>query len=303
MEELLGDRLGFDLYRTSDGSYFTPITLSGFGDKFQMGVRTFASTPYGLFVGTVSFWYGLRIWQGIPGELYTLYLPVIYLSPQSSSAVQGVGRSPSVVQIPNRRTGFLQPPQRLEAENIDGAVVLSWERPRGATRFHILRSDSTCNRELQIPGQFTEIAVTDQFYFVDASVQADKRYQYYVVAENGAGTISPPSNLVRAPSLAPAVTFGSLKNTVVDWASRGRFKTRSVMHELEVKLADASGLAEKGDMNGAVHRLEQVRQRVRQNQPAILDPWYAQDLEILLSKLARRVRLAQAGLLFPSDLD
>src|SRR5574341_9005 len=67
-EAALKPNYGFDLYETTDGQHFAPITVNGFGDKFAFGVRSFASTPYGLFLGTANGWYGLQIWRGTPAE-------------------------------------------------------------------------------------------------------------------------------------------------------------------------------------------------------------------------------------------
>lgn len=54
---------GFDLFETTDGWHFTPVTTNGFGDIYSNGVRSFASTPHGLFVGTANKWQGLRVWR------------------------------------------------------------------------------------------------------------------------------------------------------------------------------------------------------------------------------------------------
>jgi hypothetical protein len=58
---------GFDLYASTDGMHFTPVTMDGFGDEFNFGVRTMASTSEGLFIGTANYYYGLQIWRGQSG--------------------------------------------------------------------------------------------------------------------------------------------------------------------------------------------------------------------------------------------
>lgn len=303
---------GFDLYGTPDGHYLRPVTVNGFGDRFQIGVRAFASTPYGLFVGTVSFWYGLRILQGTPGEVYTAYFPLLV----NLSRVAGLGKesstSPAVVPDFSRPSRFLEPPERLEVESKDGVVVLSWERPRGAIRFRIFRSDFTSNRELGIsdldldtwvPGPFAEIGRTDQFFYVDTTVRAGRPAQYYVLAEDAAGNVSQPSNLVRAPSLAPGVTFRSLTKTLDDWQAPRKLKSDDTTKAVAQALEEAQDDVDSGDAGRALRRLEQLRQRIQAGQPAVLEPWRARDLEILLAKLARRVRLVQAGLLSTSELN
>lgn len=45
---------GFGLWRSPDGLRWEPVTRSGFGNKYNWGVRTFASSPHGLFVGTAN---------------------------------------------------------------------------------------------------------------------------------------------------------------------------------------------------------------------------------------------------------
>jgi SAM-dependent methyltransferase len=45
---------GFDLWRSHDGVQWEPVTRDGFGNAYNYGVRTMASTPHGLFVGTAN---------------------------------------------------------------------------------------------------------------------------------------------------------------------------------------------------------------------------------------------------------
>lgn len=45
---------GFELWSTADGIHWEPVTRSGFGNRYNWGIRTFASTPHGLFVGTAN---------------------------------------------------------------------------------------------------------------------------------------------------------------------------------------------------------------------------------------------------------
>jgi hypothetical protein len=56
--ELIGiDRIlnwqgGFDFWKTRNGIQWYPVTIRGFGNPLNIGLRTFQSTPVGLFVGT-----------------------------------------------------------------------------------------------------------------------------------------------------------------------------------------------------------------------------------------------------------
>lgn len=45
---------GFNLWRSADGVRWDCVTRSGFGNKYNWGVRNMASTPYGLFVGSAN---------------------------------------------------------------------------------------------------------------------------------------------------------------------------------------------------------------------------------------------------------
>ena len=85
LEQYLQTRGGCELWRTIDGEHWVPVTINGFGNRFNYGVRAFCSTPRGLFVGTanpfgpyiavngVEGWHyednplgGLEVWHGCP---------------------------------------------------------------------------------------------------------------------------------------------------------------------------------------------------------------------------------------------
>ncbi|MBP6700189.1 MAG: methyltransferase domain-containing protein [Halioglobus sp.] len=53
-ETLVNRQGGCQLWRTRDGHRWKPVTLNGFGNYYNMGIRTMKSTPYGLFVGTTN---------------------------------------------------------------------------------------------------------------------------------------------------------------------------------------------------------------------------------------------------------
>jgi len=54
VEGFIKNHAGFDLWRTRDGENWVNVTHTGFGNAFNYGCRTLASTPYGLFVGTAN---------------------------------------------------------------------------------------------------------------------------------------------------------------------------------------------------------------------------------------------------------
>jgi len=247
---------------------------------FSEAARNFASTPYGLFLGTQNSYHGLEIWRGARGE------------------------------------ASLASARLLESETIgDHRVVLSWKPPEGATRFRIFRSTFTSNGELQIPeldadrwvpDAFAEIGVTEQFHFVDTTVDTSQHYyHYYVRAEDAAGVRSKSSNLVRAPSLAPAVTFDGLRDTIAKWVWQAQVASSSQgdASELISSLEDIRHDVTAGDLDNALMRAAHLRQMMRANQLTSLPSWRVADLEVLLTKLERRIRLIKAGILSPATLD
>jgi hypothetical protein len=50
--DVIGDVPGFNLWRSRDGIAWSLVSDDGFGNPFNSGVRSMASTPLGLFVGT-----------------------------------------------------------------------------------------------------------------------------------------------------------------------------------------------------------------------------------------------------------
>ena len=53
---------GFDLYVTEDGVNFETVTIDGFGDPYNHGLRVLATTDQGLCLGTANPFYGTQIW-------------------------------------------------------------------------------------------------------------------------------------------------------------------------------------------------------------------------------------------------
>lgn len=72
--EQYGHLFGLDLYSSDDGSFFTVETVDGFGDEFQVGARSMAATPDGLYIGGINLWGGFKLWRQAP--LFRNYLPL-----------------------------------------------------------------------------------------------------------------------------------------------------------------------------------------------------------------------------------
>lgn len=54
IDRIIADTGGFDLWRSRDGSRWTPVTHTGFGNPYNYGGRTIVSTPAGLFIGSAN---------------------------------------------------------------------------------------------------------------------------------------------------------------------------------------------------------------------------------------------------------
>ncbi|MBQ6153163.1 MAG: dockerin type I repeat-containing protein [Ruminococcus sp.] len=55
------DVWGFEIFKTADGENFEPVTINGFGDKYNYGARTLLSTDNGLYIGTANPFYGTQL--------------------------------------------------------------------------------------------------------------------------------------------------------------------------------------------------------------------------------------------------
>lgn len=112
--------MGFDLYSSTDGVHFTKITDNGFGDKFNFGGRTFASTPYGLALGTANYYYGLKVFLGkgaaTPTPTATTATPVPNADGDLLADGYDIWTDPATLRTnTNNRIGLLV--QRIDGKN------------------------------------------------------------------------------------------------------------------------------------------------------------------------------------------
>jgi hypothetical protein len=54
IENFIECHAGCEVWRTFDGENWLPVTRTGFGNPYNYGIRTFVSTPYGLFIATAN---------------------------------------------------------------------------------------------------------------------------------------------------------------------------------------------------------------------------------------------------------
>jgi hypothetical protein len=142
--------------------------------------------------------------------------------------------------------------------------------------------------------EYEPIGVSDQTTFIDATVQPLKKYMYYVVGELQGGAVSEQSNLVAFPLLTPPVTFAGLAQEVTRMDRRRRFRSPVTrMAKVREQVADARRRAARCQIAEAISSLNP---QAASND--VLEP-EATDLEILMSKLVRRLSLYRR---FPQDV-
>ena len=126
--------------------------------------------------------------------------------------------------------------------------MLSWEPSPQAVQFQILRATHLPNRELgvrELPGEawvagpYTAIGTTTQPFYRDSAVVDGYRYTYYVQAVGKRGQFSESSNVVMAPSFAPAVTFDQVRATLRDLVQRRKIKSARTEAQFSTYLATA----------------------------------------------------------------
>jgi hypothetical protein len=54
LNNIVDSQGGFDIWRTYDGENWIQVTLQGFNNPYNYGVRNIISTPYGVFIGTTN---------------------------------------------------------------------------------------------------------------------------------------------------------------------------------------------------------------------------------------------------------
>ncbi len=288
-EDFVKDKLGFDLYKSPDGWHWKKLTTNGFGRPFQMGIRTFANTPYGLFFGSFSYWEGCRIW---------LSTPAVEGENRTRASASSAARRPGLFGFASARADLPPPcPARLTSEWREDESILFWTRPEGAVRFHISRTDVT---EPDSPVE--EIGVTEESFFVDTTMHPDHRYQYAARSEGKSGLLSEKSNLSPAPSLLPPVTFTRLLNRIEAIDSRTGFSSPVGGREALRLVKNAHHeLIHSGPMS-CYERLNQLRRMLEADKPLFALPQYAEDLEIMAHRLTKRIELQERGILTLEDL-
>lgn len=265
---------GFDLYQTQDGWYFTPLTNNGFDDLYNEGIRNFAVTPFGLFMGAVNNALGFRVYRA-----------------QSAPVAQAA-------------------PVRLEAEPLGGKPLLYWRPAPNAAKYRVFRSELSVVNVLAgllgqptVQGPFQLIGNPSGTFFYDLTARSGTRYLYKVLAEGQSEVLSESSNIMQFPLLTPPPDFGVLLRVVDKLQSRGRVTPPDAQFLRENYLL-AQGLAGAGSYQQAVSLMQNVRASLL-NTNKVLAPDNL-DMEILTDKVMRRIGLkllVPSGSLASQNLD
>ncbi|RIK56655.1 MAG: hypothetical protein DCC57_02975 [Chloroflexi bacterium] len=275
--------MGFDLYRSANGRDFVPVTRTGFGDKFNFGVRSLEVTPYGLFLGTANYYYGLQIWQLPSAD--SLADKFVYLPLLSGGTGNGAAAAAAV-------NASVATPQRVEALARDGDALLVWDAAPGAQRYQIWRATPlTSEVEGEMVdagwGDATLAGETADLYWVDSGAGGSNDV-YYVMSQGPNLAVSGPSNLavVRPSSvrelMAELDAMAWNDPDAAGWSGVKQMVERAVTGEALDTTSEA---------------VARLQQRLEDAGQGFLPAWRAKDAIYLLQKLQRRIALAQANLI------
>ncbi|MFO0891884.1 MAG: hypothetical protein U0790_22445 [Isosphaeraceae bacterium] len=302
---------GFDLFASTDGVYWTPVSRTGFGNPFTFGLRTFASTPAGLFVGTVNYAQGTEVWLGRDSS-----------SVQTGSAMQA-----GALTKPLSAGKTIAAPGQLDAEPGGKTTILSWAPAPGAAQYRVYRSTSratdlgfflgvapTANSQgggpskrevssgvFQIPTQFVLIAETAEPFYEDRSPARGSFHSYYVQAVDTRHRLSTTSNVISTSALGPPVTFEQAIAECRAVASAEEIGDRALV-TLDERLDRGRSAVSRGDLSAAKGELDWIRAQLSSPDKRPIGRTRREEIALVVDKLSRRVDLAARGAISAEDL-
>ena len=119
--------------------------------------------------------------------------------------------------------------------------------------------------------------------------------------------ISRPSNTCYLPSAGVPMTFGEISEVIARFGGEGKFESPDAEEWLLDEVDKAWEYSRDGRTQAAEKVLRAVREQLQKNEmpedgSPVLAPYCAEDLDLFLGKLAKRLRLVAAGLLPPEGL-
>ncbi|NJN19546.1 MAG: hypothetical protein HC822_26535 [Oscillochloris sp.] len=205
---LLRPHAGFDLYRSDNGTRFTMLTRDGFGDKYNVGVRNFAVTPAGLFMGSANHYYGFQLWRKSAVTAAA--------APPVAPPVAPISEAGARIYLPLLADSSSSSPILFAQQTADG-VALQWQPVRAAAGYRIFRAELTPQtlplpsadtplllgdpETVWLPGEFVAVADSGATTYLDRTTTPNGRYHYYVAPLDASGTLGEQSNLVAVPGL------------------------------------------------------------------------------------------------------
>ncbi|MEA3337601.1 MAG: fibronectin type III domain-containing protein [Chloroflexota bacterium] len=303
-EVVLADRMGFDLFRTPNGIDWSPITLTGFDDRFNFGVRSLHGTPNGLFLGTANYYYGLEIYRAYDDHDF-LFLPVI--SNGEAAAVAQEPRQPVADPTP------LEAPEMVQTEVFSDHVVVTWEPVEDAVKYHISRNEIipislTLSSDVGIVVDASKwtipelVGTSTGVTFTDDSASSNERYVYFVRAVDGDGVGSLQSLAAPARSLALPATFGHLDGMIADAQERDYLSDEGIIRFDQTQVSAETHYA-AGEYQDAVDELQSLRDDLSLDEQDLIISWKAIEVAHFLGRLILRIDLVDAGVLDPSTLN
>ncbi len=272
--------MGFDLFATQRGYYMYEISRNGFDNKFNLGIRAFVPTEYGLFFGAANNWYGTEIWWGRHrGE------------DEEGLRVEGAG-----THTPGRSRGLrpgpisrVPSPERLEAETLeDGTALLSWDTPPGNFTAVVYGKPWEARRE-----PYRKVAVTGEETWTTETLPADHPWGFRVRLRDPWGRLSAPTNVVVLPNAARPVTCDRLMEASCRHCGEEEDPLYAICAEIRSAL-EALRRNRLRDEGGEelIEALTDCHRRLEDLAPSFGE---AREMEILLYKFLRRCRLVRRG--------
>ena len=156
----------------------------------------------------------------------------------------------------------------------------------------------------EVPGESVELGVTDDTFFFDATAEKGVKYAYHVIAEDETGVLFPSetSNISTVPLLVPKITFNSLNGVLANLRNQGKFNDPNVGRFVQLILKFAESQACRGRLGFAELVVKGLQSKITESGQQLLEPLAARDLELQLSRFAKKIELSRKGAIKTQEL-